>query len=298
MRVFYFNVTYRCNSNCIFCAADHPLSHNNNEMSLQEFTNVLNINRVGAGDRVIVNGGEPTVHHDFFGLLDAIQERNATIDLFTNGVRLKDKEMAHKLLSYRKLHIRIPLFGGTAEFHDKVTGCPGNFAATTAALDIISKNLPDDACLEIKMLLARSTIEENELIYDLAKERWMNERVMLSLNPLLISHCVVQQKDLFIDTYESLMEKSESLIRRIYHDGYSFSMDLIPYCTFPSKDLLDLCHGNGEAEEHYTDHKDSFIKTDNKKSGACQECRYVQKCFGFTQGYINYFGETVKKPIK
>ena len=38
MRVFYFNITYACNSRCKFCAANHPiLTDDNSQMTLEQF---------------------------------------------------------------------------------------------------------------------------------------------------------------------------------------------------------------------------------------------------------------------
>lgn len=298
MRVFYFNITYRCNSSCLFCAADHPLLHSAQEMTCAEFERILSENNVCAEDRVIVNGGEPTLHREFFSILDAIQRRNATIDLFSNGTRFGDAKFLERLLNYDRFYIRVPLFGGDAKTHDYLTGHPGGFETVARGLDALCCRLPEKNTLEIKLLLSKYTIRENEKIFELAEARWKRENVKLSLNPLLISHCVVQHKDLFIDRYSTMMKASESLIRRAYQAGWKLSMDLIPYCAFPDGDLLALCHGTRRVESHYADPNASFTKKDDKKSGACQECRYLDVCAGFSKGYINYFGEEEKKPIR
>ena len=136
MRVFYFNITYACNSRCKFCAANHPiLTDDNSQMTLEQFKEVLGQNQVGPGDRVIINGGEPTVHPDFLEFLDAVQDLNAKIDLFTNGKKLADEQFARKVMEHDNMHIRIPLFGGTAEAHDFLTGQKGNFNAVTGGID-------------------------------------------------------------------------------------------------------------------------------------------------------------------
>jgi uncharacterized radical SAM superfamily Fe-S cluster-containing enzyme len=36
----------------------------------------------GARDRVILNGGEPTVHRDFFGILKIARRNDAFIDIY------------------------------------------------------------------------------------------------------------------------------------------------------------------------------------------------------------------------
>ena len=299
MRLFYFNITYCCNSSCIFCAADHPIEMDDSQMCLSAFEKILAQNNVKHGDRVVVNGGEPTVHPEFFGFLDAIQACGAKIDLFTNGMRLQDEEFASHLLRYDNIYIRIPLFGASAEVHDKLTGCPGSFNKVVKGVDYVTSNLRQGIDLEIKMLLSKINVPENEKIYNLISDRWKASRIRISLNPLLISKCVIQHKEMFIDTYEAMMKKSEPLIRRIINDGRHFQMDLIPYCTFPNEDLIELCHGNTSTHGSYYADPNSKTTVDALKGRErCAQCKYINRCAGFPSSYIKYFGEEVMKPIR
>lgn len=298
MSTYYFNITYRCNSNCIFCAADHPLENDNREMSLSEFNNVLDKCHVESGDRVIINGGEPTVHKDFWAILDAVKMRGATIDLFTNGKKLADNNFAVRVLDYDNIHVRVPLFGSTPEKHDFLTGIKGNFEATTMGLDNLYNNMRGHATLEIKLLMSKATIPENEKIYELIKSRWNHEAIRVSLNPLLISDCVIQQKDMFIDTYEAMMIQSEPLIRRAYADGTDFSVALVPFCAFPNEELLNMCRGRKAGGKfHYA--SPGFTKKVNEHEWdqPCHKCLYYGECNGFSKKYVEYLGEGVMKPI-
>lgn len=299
MRVLYFNITYRCNSNCLFCAADHPLEQETEEMPLKEFEELLERRQVGAGDRVIVNGGEPTIHRDFFGILDAINICGAQIDLFTNGTLFKDEAFMKHLISYPRIYIRVPLFGGTAETHDQLTGHVGGFDAVCSGLDYIVKHPGNGIWLEIKMLLSRFTVSENEKILDLANRRWKAPHVLLSLNPLLISRCVVNRKDMFIDTYRNLLRDSEPMVQHMVSAGWNYSMDLIPFCAFPDADMMSLCRGQSVLLDHYyADPKGNNCQINEmKERERCMKCRYVWNCNGFPESYIRYFGKEEMKPI-
>ncbi len=299
MSVYYFNITYRCNSNCIFCAANHPIDKNTSEISVDEFRKTLLDLNVGSRDRVIINGGEPTVHRDFWAILDAISECGAKIDLYSNGVKMQNEAFAKKLLSYKYIHIRIPLFGAQQSTHDLMTGVKGNFVATTRGLDHLCKYLHKNASLEIKLLLSRATVNENPKIYELITARWLCENTRITLNPLLISECVVQRKDLMIDTYENLMKESEPLISKALNDGVDFTFGLIPYCTYPSMAWVERYHGQIDVSKNMfyasPGYQKALDKSDHRKR--CRVCKYFGECNGFSKSYIDYFGEDVIKPI-
>lgn len=298
MRVFYFNITYRCNSSCMFCAADHPILQEEQEMTLEEFKQILDQHQIQKGHRIILNGGEPTIHRDFFGIIDAVHDRGAKIDLFTNGMMFSDTDFSDRVLSYPNLCIRVPLFGASAQMHDRLTGVRGSFEKVIKGLDYICDKLGNDSTLEIKMLMSRITVPENEKIYEMTFRRWRKPNVKLSLNPLLISECVIRNKELFIDTYENMMRDSVPLVHRIIEDGWPFSMDLIPYCAFPDDEMIALCRGNVSVDESfYADPNEQIIVDEMKGREPCRECCYAKRCNGYPESYVAYFGPEVMKPI-
>lgn len=300
MSVYYFNITYRCNSNCIFCAANHPLYKDEREMDANEFDETLQQQNVGSRDRVIINGGEPTVHREFWDILDAVHKRGAKIDLFTNGIKLKNKDFAAHVLQYTPIHIRIPLFGSTSSIHDRLTGVPGNFDATITGIDNLCSGISNGVTLEIKLLLSKATVQENYKIYQMIKKRWGTFPIRITLNPLLISDCVIQQRDIMIDTYDSMMKESEALIRTAITDNTDFSVGLIPFCSFPNEELLNLCRGTIAVSSKLFYASPGFTKNIDKLDyrKPCLTCKYVTECDGFPKNYIDYFGTDVIKPIK
>lgn len=299
MRVFYFNVTYACNSRCKFCAANHPiLTDDNSQITLAQFKEVLSQNQVGSGDRVIINGGEPTVHPDFFEFLDAVQECNAKIDLFTNGKKLADEQFTRKVMEHGNMHIRIPLFGGTAEAHDFLTGQKGNFNAVTGGIDNVYGLLREGITLEIKMLLSTATVKENEKIYEIVRTRWTGPAVRMSLNPLLISDMVVMNKELFLDNYENLLRQSEPLLKKAEFDHVHINTSLIPPCAFSDDMRVETYRGFRVADQtHYTDPSRNINEDEMKGRERCRECDLVGSCNGYPRSYVNYFGSGVMKPI-
>ena len=98
MGTYYFNITYNCNSNCMFCAADIAKEKCPAEMTIDKIENVLKENNVTNSDRVVLNGGEPTIHKNFIGILHMISKYNPRIILFTNGKNLKMQSLHNRFI--------------------------------------------------------------------------------------------------------------------------------------------------------------------------------------------------------
>lgn len=95
-----------------------------------------------------------------------------------------------------------------------------------------------------------------------------------------------------------MMRASEPLILRIHQDQWPFSMDLIPYCSFPNKEMIKLCHGITSLEESfYADPSNKKFVDEMQGREPCLACKYAKKCNGFPQSYVEYFGPSVMKPI-
>ena len=70
-RIFYTNITYGCNSNCVFCYS-HNTKHikdTYNEVSKESLVEYWNRMCVTKNDRIIINGGEPLLHTEFKDIL-------------------------------------------------------------------------------------------------------------------------------------------------------------------------------------------------------------------------------------
>ncbi|HRH48815.1 MAG TPA: radical SAM protein [Panacibacter sp.] len=96
-------ITDRCNLTCPTCyAMSSP--HYGRHRTLEEVERMLDIivENEGKPDVVQISGGEPTVHPDFFAILDLAKTKPIKhLMVNTNGIRIaKDKEFVKRLASY------------------------------------------------------------------------------------------------------------------------------------------------------------------------------------------------------
>ncbi len=96
-------INQACNLSCPVCFAESSTSKTG-QRSLEEVEAMLDtlVESEGEPDLLQISGGEPTIHPEFFEILEAAQRRPIRhIMINTNGIRIaKDAEFAERLASY------------------------------------------------------------------------------------------------------------------------------------------------------------------------------------------------------
>lgn len=175
MRIFYSNITYGCNSNCVFCYS-HNTRHNGctyNEIDVNDFLDYLNEQKICIEDRVIVNGGEPCLHSQIEYMLCELDKIGCEVLIYTNG-RLLSK-LSKEIFSSRMRFV-VPIHG-YRELHEKITGVIGSYDETIRGLEWITS--PDSKCLTDIKIVINSDMVDGEL-----------DKVIDSLKGVPLNHAV------------------------------------------------------------------------------------------------------------
>jgi molybdenum cofactor biosynthesis enzyme MoaA len=93
---WYLNLSYVCNERCTFCAAELAggslrIDGRPAIVSKADVERWLDGARPQPGDRVMLAGGEPTLHAELVPIVDCCAAR---VDLFNNALRLADAAYA------------------------------------------------------------------------------------------------------------------------------------------------------------------------------------------------------------
>ena len=175
-RIFYFNITYGCNSNCVFCYS-HNTQHNNSsfqEISQFDFQNYLKEHLVTESDRVILNGGEPLLNTQIDDLMGCLRDIGCEVLIYSNGIRLV--EVPCSVLSPRFRFI-VPIHGHEA-LHDSITRNVGSWRKT---LDGMRACFERGGCLlDLKVIL-------NAYMYQ-TTDSW--EKTCAALSKVPFNHAV------------------------------------------------------------------------------------------------------------
>lgn len=158
-RIFYFNINYTCNNNCIFCYS-HNTIHNSkvhNEISLKCFIKYLENNNISSDDRVILNGGEPLMHSNINEILEILKTIRCETVIFTNG-RLLDR--INLSILNEKFRFVVPIHG-YENLHDEVTRVKGSYMETVKAMKLFDNEL-NKCLIDLKIILNDGMIKNKE----------------------------------------------------------------------------------------------------------------------------------------
>lgn len=268
-------------------------------MPFSQFRNELNTQNAHPGDRVVINGGEPTIHPEFFSFLEEASGKKCFIDLYTNGLKLAEPQFVENIARYSPMLIRIPVFGATAKKHDLLTGKKGNFDKLMDTFYNLEKfdREKDDFYVEVKLLLSKATIDENLKIIKLFEKRFPG-LFYFSLNPLISSDKVIKNQKMLVQPLEELVKKSEPLIKYAIDNDIQLDINLIPFCLIPEKfrKLITL-PDRKMLEEHYSDPFTKDSLNQKFESAKCYDCFYKKGCKGFPPHYFNLYSESTVKPF-
>lgn len=157
--IYYFNITYGCNSNCIFCYS-HNTRHNNishNEIPFDVFKKYIEEKNVSEHDRIIINGGEPLLHTHIKEILYSLISYNCEVLIYTNG-RLLNTISLDKF--NHRFRFIVPIHGHM-ELHDSITGVEGSYYETVRGMRCFEKNV--DCKLDLKVILNSGMVHSEEL---------------------------------------------------------------------------------------------------------------------------------------
>ena len=121
----------KCNSNCIMCTnpsdfqAKDPYQDYSFEQLKQRISKIQIFDKKGnlVDDKIILTGGEPTIHPNFFEILAFIREKYppVIIELDTNGRRFCYPYFTKRVLSFGPVNIYTSLHGYDSKTHDAIT---------------------------------------------------------------------------------------------------------------------------------------------------------------------------------
>jgi len=118
-------LTYRCNLDCFFCYNDRD--QRGKLLSTAQYFKLLEELRDMQVLNLVLSGGEPLAHPDFFRIGAKARELGFVVRIKSNGHALNQRLATRLKNEVDPFAIDISLHGATAQVHDRQTRVPGSF---------------------------------------------------------------------------------------------------------------------------------------------------------------------------
>lgn len=264
----YFNLTYACNSACVFCGSDSPGVPLTRSMPAEAVMAAFRRRELGDGDEVVFNGGEPTLHPDLAAMIGAVQERGARVTLFTNGRRLGHDAYAAALVAAGVHRLTVPLHGACAGTHDGQTRRPGSFAQTLKGIGNAFRlrqmvGFPQQ--IELKLLATAAALPEWPDCVDLIATR-LGRPDTLVLSGLHMWSTAVKGYGSVLPDIAALRQALAQTLARLQYHSIPTQLWSIPLCLIDGPDSLPQPAAEvGQAAAYYyydPDYPEGFMLED------------------------------------
>lgn len=228
--IYYFNINYSCNNNCVFCFS-HNTGIERRDIDFDQLAKVLLSVSPDNTDEICINGGEPTLHPDFYKILNFIDKNFLTNTVvYSNGSLIN----AEKLKDLKRTSFVIPIHGNE-NLHNEITQNKNSFFQTLRQVkNLQQKNLP----YAIKFILNKEMVESKFKIRNFLKKHNLhpNKIFLARLNKTNKAMLNDVQYPSYQDLQRYLIDCHESLkkdFNLIYLD--------IPLCLIVDKvDIFDI----------------------------------------------------------
>lgn len=144
-------LTALCNNNCLFCLDKDYLPREH--LAFDVIVQQLQAARAGGASRVVLSGGEPTMHPDFLKIVTtAVGLGFSWVQCVSNGRRFAYPTFAEAALAAGISEVTISVHGHDAALHDSLTSVPGSFAQSLRGI----RNLVGRCVLSVDLVLTRA----------------------------------------------------------------------------------------------------------------------------------------------
>lgn len=134
-----WEITSKCNMNCIHCGSDCKYQNNPDELTTEECIRVIEDLKSLGCELVFLSGGEPLLRKDIDIIIDNITKKGMKVAIVSNGY-LVNKKSIEMLKKYPIIAYGISVDAADAYIHDYIRGKRGAFSHVINAIKLLNKN--------------------------------------------------------------------------------------------------------------------------------------------------------------
>ncbi len=175
----WVRLTRVCNNRCLFC--HDSVLHDGSRLPVDQLRAEIHSGRRGGAERLILSGGEPTLHPSFIDLIAYGRTRGYSwIQAVSNGRMFAYPGFVQRCLAAGLDEVTLSLHGHTPALHDRLVGVPGAFAQSLLGLDQL---LAAGLVVSVDVVLTALNLPELPELIGFYLERGVREFDLLWLVP-------------------------------------------------------------------------------------------------------------------
>ncbi|MCX6744503.1 MAG: radical SAM protein [Candidatus Parcubacteria bacterium] len=123
-KIYWLSITKQCNNNCLFCLDKE--NRKNYHLGLDEIDRNLALAQKGNYNKIVISGGDPTVHPDLFAILKLIGKYNfEKVQIISNGRMFADTKFTTNCIKLGVDEFTLSLHSHRFDIQDKLYGKKG-----------------------------------------------------------------------------------------------------------------------------------------------------------------------------
>ena len=285
-----------CNFRCLYCYASDNTVHRN-ELSREEFFDLINQAGELGARKMIILGGEPMLYPHIMEMIRFIHNRDMEVELFTNGTNIT-REKAQELYD---LGVRVVLKMNT--FDEKIQNTLSGRKGAYAQIHEAFKNLKlagypsADHFMGISTVICQQNIEELPKMWE-----WLRDQNIAPYFEMITPQGGAKEHNM-LEVDSRQVEELFKRISKIDRNKYGHHWDPKPplvggeclrhqfSCAVNSEGNVQPCVGvtipigNVRKQKLKDILKDSEVVQDLKRytetiKGPCGECERLNECYG------------------
>lgn len=275
-RIFYYNINYFCNSRCLFCFSSST-GDNSNIVPMWRIIEDIIEKNMNSDDLVVINGGEPTLHPDFYNIIDYLISRSEVyVSIYTNGTVIDTDRIPRS----DRIKLIIPIHGDE-KIHDSITQNPGSYKKTTNSIrELQKKNLN----IGVKFIINKALIDNGFVIVDfLEREKIFPNEVIIARQNVTTKSILNGVEEMQIDIFGEYVENTFFQLK----NNYKLVFLDTPLCQLPEHNAITL---DIVPEFFFSDYKNRTIKRNYYKQimimPGCDNCIHSEECKVMSSSYL------------
>lgn len=184
LKYLFFELTDCCNMSCLHCGSNCT-SKNNTYLSYEAICKVLDeVADAYKAKQIIVvlTGGEPLLHKDFFKITEYINEKGFRWGMTTNGT-LINEEIAKKLIAHKLGSVSISI-DGLKHQHEMLRQFKGGFDLAVKGIKKLLEVRNIELVVQITTVISKLNYDSLEEIYLLAKSIGVDSFRPINIEPI------------------------------------------------------------------------------------------------------------------